>query len=304
MSTLAIITPPIAEPVSLATVKLHARISSGDISQDALISGTYIPAAREGVESDSGRSLVNKLYRQSHDSFPHLHEGSGWAGSGIYYSAAPRYSRDHHLEHHQIKLLRSPVVNVAYISYIGTDGNTYTLNPTPFPWQANKAYVIGNQVVDSNGNLQQVTAVSEAGNIGVSVSGSTAPAWNLSGTTVDNQLTWTYQSAAPASNVLPSPQLGDFIVSMDAEPPRLTPLYGQVWPATLRVPDAVQIYFTAGYGSDAATAPAQLKVALMAIVADMYENRETLTDVNLYVIPNHIERLIALNRVRDYNPTR
>jgi hypothetical protein len=36
----------------------------------------------------------------------------------------------------------------------------------------------------------------------------------------------------------------------------------------------------------------------------MYENRETLTDVNLYVIPNHIERLIALNRVRDYNPTR
>jgi hypothetical protein len=54
----------------------------------------------------------------------------------------------------------------------------------PF-WAANAAYSPGTQVIDSNGNIQQVTTGG--------TSGSSAPSWNTSGTTTDNTVVWTFQ---------------------------------------------------------------------------------------------------------------
>lgn len=290
MSSIVVETAPAAEPISLATVKTHLRVS---ISNDDALITLYLQSAREIVESESGRSLVNKVYRQSHDRFPHHDE---WQlGSGYTYRA-PRYSHHFGDERRAIKLLRCPLVSVLKINYIDTSGVLQTLLPTPEQWQALTEYEIGNQIVDSNGNLQQVTAVSESGEDQSSESGATVPAWaaSLNATTVDASLTWTNKGVAPT---------GDFIEDRDSEPPRLMPLWGKIWPLTQRVPNAVQIYFTAGYGNDAATAPAALRVAVMMATGVCYQNREAVTVDQLRGL-DWYERMIWANRVTDWNPTK
>jgi hypothetical protein len=292
MSAIQIQTPPAAEPVSLPTLKNHLRVT---ISEDDELIKLYLQSARETVESDSGRSLVNKLYRQSHDHFPRLHD-FGDFGTGYFYQA-PRYARGHHYdERQQIKLLRCPLVNVQKIVYVGTDQQSHTLLPAPAAWLAKNEYDIGNQIVDPNGNLQQVSAVTETETGNESESGATVPSWNATpaGTTADGDLTWTNMGVAPA---------GDFLEDNDSEPPRLYPAYGTFWPETLRVPNAVQIFFTAGYGNDGAAAPANLKVAVMLATGVSYENREAVTLDQLHDL-DWYERLIWSERVLDFAPTK
>jgi hypothetical protein len=290
MSSIVVETPPAAEPVTLILVKNHLRVT---ISSDDQLIDLYLQSSREIVESESGRSLVNKLYKQSHDRFPHRDE---WQlGSGYSYRA-PRYSHHFGDERQAIKLLRCPLVSVSKITYIDTSGTLQTLLPTPEQWQAQTEYEIGNQIVDSNGNLQEVTAVSESGEDGSSESGATVPAWaaSINATTADAALTWTNKRVAPT---------GDFLEDRDSEPPRLMPLWGNIWPLTQRVPNAVKIYFTAGYGNDAATAPAALKVAVMMATGVCYQNREAVTPEDLRAL-DWYERLIWANRVLDWNPTK
>jgi hypothetical protein len=64
----------------------------------------------------------------------------------------------------------------------------------------------------------------------------------------------------------PDNQQGYFVVDATNEPARLFPNSGQNWPACLYVPNAVQINFTAGYGTSAASVPAKAKVAMRMLV--------------------------------------
>src|SRR5260370_31044584 len=59
---------------------------------------------------------------------------------------------------------------------------------TPPAWAASHKYKPRTKILDSNGNMEQVTAVTLD-----STSGAAAPGWNttLYGTTTDNHLTWT-----------------------------------------------------------------------------------------------------------------
>jgi hypothetical protein len=297
MSQLRVETPPAAEPVTLPTLKNHLRISIND--DDSLLA-IYLQAAREAVEAGSGRSLVNKLYRQSHDHFPH-HHGQFGAYSGPLHYREPYYNEHHHwIEKHCIKLLRSPLVSVQKIVYLDQAGVQQTLLPTPGQWIAENIFAIGDQIGDPNGNLQQVTAVTEAEDGSQSESGADAPAWPAANaaigtTTADGDLTWTKVAQVPADG-------GDFLVDADSEPPRLAPLFGNFWPATLAVPNAVQIFYTAGYGNDANAAPAVLKVALMQSTGVMYEHREALTYEELRRL-EWFDRLVYAERVRDFYPT-
>lgn len=295
MSSIQVQTPPAEEPVAITTLKNHLRVT---ISDDDDLLKLYLQGAREIVESDSGRSLVNKVYRQSHDRFPGLRD---WGDFGTgYFFQAPRYSHHHHRELRQmIKLLRCPLVNVQKITYVGTDQLSHDLLPAPQAWLAKNTYDVGDQIEDTNGNLEQVTASTEAETGGSGESGSTAPSWpppnSATGiTTADGDLTWTTKGPAPT---------GDFVFDADAEPPRLFPVYGTFWPMTLRVPNAVQIFFTAGYGDDAANAPANLKIAVMLAAGVSYEHREAVTREQLHEL-DWYERVIWNERVMDYDPTR
>lgn len=57
---LVTVVAPTVEPVTLAEVKAHLRVTHAD--QDALIA-TYISAAREAVEVNTGRALAAGTYR-------------------------------------------------------------------------------------------------------------------------------------------------------------------------------------------------------------------------------------------------
>lgn len=290
--SLIITSPPANEPLTLPIVKNHLRVTIGD--DDDLIK-IYAQSARELVESESGRSLVNKGYCQSLDRFPHRHD---WTDRGTgYWYAAPRYARQRYDHRQEIKLLRCPLVRIDRVTYIDVNGALQTLLPTPEIWQPATEYELGDQFQDLNGNLQQVTAVAETEEDASSSSGSTPPAWGITVgaiTSGDGDLT-------EKCVAVPAPA-GDFLEDRESEPPRITPTFGNIWPLTQRVPQAVKVYFIAGYGNDAATAPATLKVAYLQATGVCYENREALTPEQLRML-DWYDRLIWSERVMDYAPT-
>ena len=66
-----------------------------------------------------------------------------------------------------------------------------------------------------------------------------------------------------------------YTVAMDSEPASLQPTVGSWWPATQSGrPDAVQVTYTAGYGSTADAVPGDLQLAQLLLIAHWYENRE------------------------------
>lgn len=100
---LTLVTPPAEEPVTLDEAKLHCRVDAGITEHDALLSALIV-AAREQVESETGRALVSQTWRLTLDCFPPL----------------------------PIVLPRAPLVSVDSISYLDTSGDSQTLNPAAY----------------------------------------------------------------------------------------------------------------------------------------------------------------------------
>lgn len=67
MTTLRLITPPIVEPVSMATIKSYLRIDHDD--DDAMLS-LLISAARETGEELSHRAFITQTLEMTVDAFP------------------------------------------------------------------------------------------------------------------------------------------------------------------------------------------------------------------------------------------
>jgi hypothetical protein len=284
--------PPAAEPVTLDVAKSHLRVSIGD--DDGLIAA-YITAARESVEAFLARSLVNKGYRQSLDSFPYFTDTmlSQMAYPPSYY-ALPRYATTLWNYSQMVKLFYSPLVKVSRLSYLSSsDLLWHDLYPALETWQPSTLYRIGSQIQDSGGNLQEVTA----GATPPPVSGLVAPVWSAGqgATTSDGSLTWTNLGPAP---------VGNFIVDRDSEPPRIFPLAGQHWPSVMYVPNAVRIHYVSGYGLDDASVPGLAKVGILHTVANWYENREAVSPVQLRPVPGNVQDLLWGLRVLDFAPTR
>jgi gp6-like head-tail connector protein len=258
---------PIAEPMLLSDVKTFLKVTSPN--DDTFIQD-LIQSAREEVEGFTGRSIVSKGYRQSLDSFPYFVDSmmSQMAYPPSYYSL-PRYSTTLWNYSQMIKLLRSPLQQVTKITFSDSvTGNIDALYPALFNWQPLHEYNLTDQIEDSNGNLQVVTAVSQADEDSTSMSGSTQPTWSVvtGNPTTDGMLTWTCMGAPPDS--------GDFVYDSDSVPARIFPLPGQTWPPVLYVPNAVQIHFIAGYGANGKTAPAALRQAMRLLIWDAYYNRD------------------------------
>jgi uncharacterized phiE125 gp8 family phage protein len=113
-----------------------------------------------------------------------------------------------------------------------------------------------------------------------------------------------YYDTDSALQTLSSP--ADFQVDTNAEPGRIMPKVGSYWPATLHtIPNAVRIHFTAGYGDNTDSIPANFKTAIKQIVGLYYQFREPVTNlqgVNLAEIPQ-LENLLWNDRVMDFSPT-
>lgn len=93
----AVTTGPTVEPVHLAEAKLHLRTVTGDNSEDSLLIGPLVMAAREYCENVTGRALAEQTLK----AYP-----EGW---GLW------------------RLPRPPVVSIASVKYYDTDNTEYTL---------------------------------------------------------------------------------------------------------------------------------------------------------------------------------
>lgn len=96
---------------------------------------------------------------------------------------------------------------------------------------------------------------------------------------------------------------GGFQLDVATEPARVFPAPGGYWPPTLYVPNAVQIFFTAGYSTDAAGVPLTIKTAIKQLVSYWYDNRSASSDVRLTEAPMAVEMLLTSYRVQDFAPT-
>lgn len=107
--SLTLLTPPAAEPVSLADAKLRLRIS--DDAHDAAVS-LWIKAARERVERDTGRALLSQTWVERRD---------GWTGDGRLTAFRTRF-----------RLLRPPLIAVEAIAIYDAEDAPSDWGPAAF----------------------------------------------------------------------------------------------------------------------------------------------------------------------------
>jgi len=82
------------------------------------------------------------------------------------------------------------------------------------------------------------------------------------------------------------------------EPGRITEAYGTSWPSTRSVPNAVIVTYQAGYAT-ASVVPAEIKHAVLLLIAHFYEHRESASEIRLTEIPQAYQAL--LNPMRIYS---
>lgn len=108
-----------------------------------------------------------------------------------------------------------------------------------------------------------------------------------------------YASTWLDDNSPPEPlrrNLVGWIPDSDAWPPRILPRFGQCWPETAAVPDAVRIVFSAGYG-DASKVPADIVHAVRLILGHLHEHREEASAFTISEIPLGARHLLSPYRV-------
>lgn len=115
---LSLITPPAAEPVTLAEAKSHCRVDIAD--DDALIT-SLITVARQQVEQETGLSLITQTWELTLDAFPDRQVAAeSW-----------RY-RDGTFPESFIDLPRPPLASVVSVKYIDETGVEQTMSASNY----------------------------------------------------------------------------------------------------------------------------------------------------------------------------
>lgn len=309
-----IVEKPAANPaVSIDEMKNFLRVEydNDDDLITALISG-----ATDVCEAFCMRSFMQKGYLMALDCFPYYSDSAaGQCSLPASYSSLPRYSVNVWNYSQMIKLWRPPLVSVDRITYLSAgDSQWHDLVAAPPLWYPGTKYALNATVMDNNVNVQKCVTP------GTSDANPPVP-WNdvLNGTTTEAspdpegegtgvvwQNTGKLAPALIGPNVIAGgggQQFGSFVVDTSAEPARLFPgPPGNWWPSCLYVPRAVQIHYTAGYGTTASTVPNAIRVAIMQTVADCYENRTPVGKEE--TLPPHVKMLLWPYRVMDMAPTR
>lgn len=94
-----------------------------------------------------------------------------------------------------------------------------------------------------------------------------------------------------------------FRVDTKSLSPSVIPSPGNFWPGTLAIPNAVAIFYSAGYGEDATAVPFSITLAMKQLAAHWYEHRESVTELNLKEAPQGVDMLLESYRVVDFAPT-
>jgi len=108
-----LITPPSAEPISLAEAKLHLRV---DIADDDLLIGMLITAARQYAEQLTARSFITQQWRCTMDAFPGR-QNVAYVPWGVAFS----------IPDNAILLEKGPFQSIDSIQYVDMGGITQTM---------------------------------------------------------------------------------------------------------------------------------------------------------------------------------
>ena len=65
-----------------------------------------------------------------------------------------------------------------------------------------------------------------------------------------------------------------YVAELSGSPGRITPVFGQIWPINMPQIGSVQVSYTAGYGTTAASVPEGIRHWMLVRIATIYENRE------------------------------
>lgn len=121
IQNLVMTTPPSEEPISLATAKLHLRVT---ITQDDPLISALITAARELCEKEVRRAFVTRTYQLRLNRFP-------WNSPQVY---LPNYSDERMPSGTwgMIELPKPPLISVTSITYQDLNGTVQTLDPSRY----------------------------------------------------------------------------------------------------------------------------------------------------------------------------
>ena len=107
--SLTLLTPPSAEPVTLAEAKLRLRVGT-DVHDDTI--NQWIQAARERVERDTGRALIEQTWVERRDR---------WDGDGRLLAFGT-----------QFRLPRPPLIALEAVTTYDADGTPSDHDPAAF----------------------------------------------------------------------------------------------------------------------------------------------------------------------------
>lgn len=89
-----------------------------------------------------------------------------------------------------------------------------------------------------------------------------------------------------------------YTVTVAAEPAYIIPSYGNSWPDSRAVPEAVVVRYVAGYGAAETDVPDSIRSAILLLVGHLYENREnSLSGTIITDIPFGYSSLVAPHRL-------
>lgn len=117
---LVLITPPADEPVTVAEVKLFARIPN---ATDDVLVGELVTAARLACEEWRGRAFLTQTWDFFLDAFPRVQ------GAAFYTNAFPQATNRADLP---IALPRQPLQTVISLTYYTSDGQAHVLDPSTY----------------------------------------------------------------------------------------------------------------------------------------------------------------------------
>lgn len=104
----------------------------------------------------------------------------------------------------------------------------------------------------------------------------------------------TYMDSVGNSQTL---AVSNYTVDGKSEPGRIVPAFGNQWPVTQGVINAVTVRFVAGYG-DASAVPQGIKQAMLLMVGHWYDHREAVAHAQTVVeVPMAVDMLLMGHRV-------
>ena len=244
---LVCVNPPIVEPVSLSELKDYLRLDQDDTSQDGVLTSLNM-AARSWCETISRRKFVQQTWAFYADFFPGYIDTklTGQMFSSPFVSGANavlvgiRYA---------VLLPFPPIQSLNSFVYQNANGQVTSmiLGPTTISSVSNPLGNPVSVVTAAPHGLQSGATATLAGNAALLAVLANQVTQVI--TVVDPYTLQFNGSIGTGSAIAGGGTITgyNFVQDLLSEPPRLTPIFGQVWPVARVVVNAIQLNFTVGY---------------------------------------------------------